>query len=76
MAYLIVRDTDGKEILTRELASDESYTYQQAYQARESVPFDGKLYKLHSVARTRPEQNVILCVSFDRWEPSHDPYGC
>ena len=71
MASLIVRDTNGKDILTRDLAADESYTYHQAWLARESVPFDGKLYRLHSVARTRPEQNVILCVSFERWAPTY-----
>ena len=65
MPYLLVRDTDGREILTRDISPDEYETYYHAWMDAETVRFssEGPSYTLHSIARTRPERNLVLCVS-------------
>jgi hypothetical protein len=68
MSQLIVRDTEGHDVLTRVLSVDEYEVYYRAYQNAETVVFHNKRWKLHSIARTRPERNLVLCVSFEGWD--------
>lgn len=69
MSLLIVRDKDGLEVCTREMDPAERYTFYTAQSEGELVSFGGKRYKLHSVAWQKPEQNCVLLVSFDSYEP-------
>lgn len=63
MPLLIVHDTEGRQVLTRDLMTEESHTYHQAWMAGARVTFAGSQYRIHSVARLRPSQHVVLCVS-------------
>lgn len=63
MAHLIVRDTDGKDVLTRELSTADADLYYKAWMDADTILVNGHDYRVHSVVRTRPERNLILCVS-------------
>lgn len=69
---LTVRDTEGHDLLTRPMEPGERYVYYRAYSEGELISFDGKRYRLHSVAWRHPQQDCMLLVSFDSWEPSAD----
>jgi hypothetical protein len=65
MPKLIVRDQQGKDIFTRPAESQEYLVYGRALMVGEMVTFEGKRYKLHTVARTVPEEDCVLGVTFD-----------
>lgn len=69
MAELILRDAEGHEVGRRPMEPQERYVYYQAWSQHDLVPFDGKRYKLHSVAWRKPSEDCILLVSFDSDEP-------
>jgi hypothetical protein len=72
MPSLMVRDRDGHYILTQPIGPDEGKEYYRAWMDVETVTFFGKTYRIHSIARTRPERNLVLCVSYVGIDPSED----
>lgn len=74
MSYLIVRDTEGHEILTEALAPADADQYYRAWMDAETITVRTGTYRLHSLARTRPERNLILCVSAVEGPAEPQPY--
>lgn len=63
MSLLILRDPQGREIFSRQLDVMEANTFYQRWMDAETITVEQQTYRVHSVARTRPEGHVILCVS-------------
>ena len=74
MAYLIIRDTEGRDLLTEDLAPDAVDQYYRAWMDADTITVRTGTYRLHSLARTRPERNLILCVSAVETPAPLEPY--
>jgi hypothetical protein len=66
---LILCGKDGVEIGRRPMEPNERYALYAAYNEGELFSFAGSKYRLHSVAWRKPEQDCIVLVSFDSYEP-------
>ena len=74
MAYLIIRDTEGRDLLTEDLAPEAADQYYRAWMDADTITVRTGTYRLHSLARTRPERNLILCVSAVELPSTPVPY--
>jgi hypothetical protein len=72
MAELILRDEDGHEVGRRSMPPDERLFFYQAYQTNDLISFDGKRYRIKTVAWLVPEHDLVLGVRFDSWAPYCD----
>lgn len=69
MTQLIVRTTEGQEIVRQEMNDEERYAFYDACTSGELVTFHGMRWKVHSVAYRKSSQECVLLVSFDSQEP-------
>jgi hypothetical protein len=69
MNRLIVRNPEGHVMTEQAMVPADRYLYYQALSVGDLVSFHGRRYKLPSVAWTKPQQDLVLCVSFDSFEP-------
>lgn len=69
MALLILYDSEGRqEIGRREAIDSERYAFYQMYQDKDLFTFDGKRYRLHTVAWNPQTEEIVLRGTFDSYE--------
>jgi hypothetical protein len=69
MSQLILRDADGVNVGCRVMEAHERLFFYRAWDTHDLISFEGKRYLIKTVAWRMPEEDLVLSVIFDSWEP-------
>lgn len=69
MAQLILRDRAGHDVAQRYMEPQERYDFYTLWNQGELLVYDHKRYVVHSLAWRRPEQELVICATFDSYAP-------
>jgi hypothetical protein len=73
MSQLILIDQGtGQEIGRQTMDASERLFFYRAWDTHDLIRFDSKRYRIHTVAWQVPQEDLVLCVSFDSWAPYCD----